>query len=541
MDVPHAGNRSARSRVRSNPFAVLTLAALLVAGCSNIDQWWHNGLVSKSWPAYKPLPGAPVAADWTAAAYPRIVTAPADDCAWWTVFHDPALNGLIETAYRQNLDLRIAGTRILEARAERNIAAGNLFPQSQNAVGGYAHGQVSRNLALPLPSTVNAWATGFNASWELDFWGRFRRLVEAGDATLDASVEGYHDALVLLLSEVANNYIELRTFETRLQFARRNVEIQRGSLGLAEERFKKGSATELDVSQARANLEQTEALVPPLEIGRRRASDRLCVLLGMPVSDLACTLPPAPIPQAPLELAVGIPADLLGRRPDIRRAERQVAAECARMGVAEADLYPQFGVSGFLGYAAGDLRQLFESKSFTAFILPSFEWKILNYGRVVNSIHSQDARYRRAALEYQQTVLNAGQEVEDALVGFVQTQQQARHLDASVRESGRAVELATDQFEGGLADFNRVFTTQTAMVNAQDQLAIARGNIALQLVAAYTALGGGWQFFCAGSETPGLVIGAPNPPVDLRSEPVAPPPPRQGEEIPAPGNVQPGK
>lgn len=474
------------------------VAAALTSGCS-LRQWWQNGC--KVGPDYA-RPPEPVAKTWIDAADPRVKVEAANDCAWWTVFNDSTLNTLIETAYRQNLDLRTAGTRILEARAQRNIAVGNLFPQSQTALGAYAHAQVSQNLGLPVPGTVDVWATGFNASWELDFWGRFRRLIEAADADLGAKVEDYNDVLVMLLSEVATSYVQLRTFEERLEFARSNVAIQKSSLQLAEQRFAKGVATELDARQARSNLAQTEAVIPPLETGRRQAANRLCILMGMPVTDLAGQLGLAPIPKAPVEVAVGIPAELLRRRPDIRRSEREVASQSAQIGVAEADLYPRFSLNGFLGYAANDVHDLFASKSLLGFVVPTFQWNVLNYGRITNNVRAQEARLQTVTLQYQQTVLRAGREVEDALVGFLQAQQQAARLQESVHETERSVELVLLQFEGGVTDFNRVYTTQSSMVTQQDQLAATRGNIALNLIEVYRSLGGGWQYFVERSAAP---------------------------------------
>lgn len=480
---------------------VVVLATMLAAtsGCTGLNQWAHNGF--KVGPNHEPPPG-PVAAEWIDGSDPRVKSTPVQDCAWWTVFNDPVLNGLIDTAYRQNLDLQTAGARILEARARRNITAGNLFPQSQTAVAGFAHAQFGKNLGLPLPNTLDIGAAGFNASWELDFWGRFRRSIEAADANLGASNENYGETLVMVLAEVATNYVQLRTFEQRLMYARENVEIQKKSLELAEARFAQGAGTELDVSQARANLAQTESSIPPLEAGRRLAGNRLCVLLGMPANDLAARLAPASIPQAPPEIAVGIPADLLCRRPDIRRAERQVASQSAQIGIAQADFYPRLGVSGFIGYAANDLSDLFAANNFTGFIIPSLQWNILNYGRIVNNVAAQDARLQAATLQYQQTVLTAGREVEDALVQFIQAQQQAHRLEEGVTESRRSVELVVKQFEGGITDFNRVYTTQSQLVGQQDQLGIARGNIAQYLIQVYRAIGGGWESFLEGHGMP---------------------------------------
>ena len=235
----------------------------------------------------------------------------------------------------------------------------------------YAHAQVSKNLGLPLPSsTFNVWGDGLNLSWEIDFWGRYRRSIEGEDADLNASVEGYGDTLVMLLSEVATSYVQMRTYEQRLAYARDNVIIQKRSLDLAETRFRNGRGTELDVRQARSSLAQTESTIPPLVTGRRQAANQLCTLLGMPVTNLSDQLPPGAIPNAAPEVAVGIPADLLRRRPDVRRAERQIAGEVRAVGVAEADLYPRISINGFVGFVADDFKDLFTSKSFTGLFFP---------------------------------------------------------------------------------------------------------------------------------------------------------------------------
>ncbi|MBW8883621.1 MAG: efflux transporter outer membrane subunit [Planctomycetia bacterium] len=499
--VNAGGAHAPRLLLRRLLAACLVSYLLLAApGCSGLSHWLHNGF--KVGPNYCP-PSAPLAEEWIQQQDEKaVVAAPPEDFAWWGVFNDPALNGLIETAYRQNLDLAAAVTRIMEARARRSIAIGNLFPQSQSALAAYAHGQISRNLGLPFPGSLNFWADGFNASWELDVWGRLRRNIEASNANLDAAVEGYGNSLVMLLSEVATNYVQLRTFDQRLAYARENVEIQAKSLELVQVRFELGTASELDLRQAKASLAQTQATLLPLESGRQLASNQLCILLGMPVNDLARQLQPRPIPAAPLQIAVGIPADLLRKRPDIRRAERQVAAQSAQIGIAESDLYPRLAVTGFIGYAAQDFNGLFDAQNFTGFILPTLQWKILNYGRVVNNIRAQDALFENSVLQYQQTVLRAGREVEDALVQFVQTQRQARFLEQSVAESRRALEIVQEQFKGGTADFNRVYTIQAQVVDQQDQLAAVKGNVALYLIQAYKALGGGWEYFCQGYGLP---------------------------------------
>jgi NodT family efflux transporter outer membrane factor (OMF) lipoprotein len=526
----------------------LAALALLAGGCTTLSEWVHNGF--KVGPNFHD-PRAPVAPAWIDAADPGVVHAPADDGAWWEVFHDPVLGSLIRTAHRQNLDLKTAGTRVLQAQAERTIAAGLLFPRGPSMLGAYAHAQVSKNLdffnipqfntpffstaGLSPPSVFNLWATGFNATWELDFWGMIRRGIESADANLTASVEAYNAALVTLLADVATNYVQVRTFQQRIAFARRNAEIQRESLRLTEVRLKEGKATLLDVRQARSSVAQTEATIPPLVVSMRQANNRLCVLLGQPPETLLPCLSEAPIPQAPPQVAVGIPADLLERRPDVRRARAQAAAQSALIGVAEAQFYPRVGVAGFIGYSADDIRRLFEQTSYTGFILPNFQWKILNFGRTLSTLRLQEARFAESVLQYQQAVLTAGREVEDALVAFLQYQLQARSLEVTVGEAAGAVDLVVAQYREGRADFNRVFTTQSQLVTQQDQLAAARGNIALSLINVYRALGGGWKVFekdpcgaCAPptADKPEAAGGDGQPPGEL----LAPPSPlRPGE------------
>lgn len=484
---------------RSLGFALGVTLALLGCGCSGVREWWHNGF--RVGPNYHRA-AAPIASRWIDDADERVVEKPGDVGNWWSLLGDPILDSLIENAVQQNLDLRTAGTRILEAQAKRNIAAGNLFPQSQQALATNPYAQISKNLPLALPHNVNFWATGFNASWEPDFWGRFRRAIESADADLNASIDGYNDALVLLLSEVATDYVQACIYRQRLEYAHINVEIQQGSLDLAELRFKNGAASELDVQQARSLLSQTKSTIPPLRIGMRQANNRLCILLGAPPHDLIDGLEAKPIPTPPPSIALGIPAELLRRRPDIRRAEREVASQSAQIGVAVSDFYPRFALFGFIGYAANDLNNLFSANSFTGLLLPSVQWQILNYGRILNNVRVQDARFRGKVLQYQQAVLRADGEVEDGIVAFLQAQEQAKTLDESVRAAARAVELVVAQFRRGATDFNRVYNAQALLVNQQDQLALARGNIVLSTIAIYKAVGGGWSWFAQRSCPP---------------------------------------
>ncbi len=311
------------------------LLTVQLCGCTGLREYIDNGF--KVGPNYA-QPPAPVATEWIDAADQRVRKESDDLSKWWTVFNDPVLDGLICFAYKQNLSLKAAGFRVLQARALLGIDVGNLFPQTQKMMGDYTRVALSDATANSIPSFnipgtqryFSQWDYGFNLGWELDFWGRFRRAVESGSASLDASVANYDDVLVTLLGDVASNYTQIRTTELRIQYTKDNVALQRETLEISEARFKVGAVSELDVDQARSTLEQTIAGISELEIALRQANNRLCVLLGIPPEELKAKIGAAPIPAAPVDVAAGIPADLLRRRPDVRRAERQAAAQSPR-------------------------------------------------------------------------------------------------------------------------------------------------------------------------------------------------------------------
>ncbi len=450
---------------------------LIVApGCTSWNEYFHNGF--KVGPNYC-RPVTPVADHWIDDRDPNVGSEAASDAAWWQTFSDPVLDSLVQTAYRQNLTLRIAGWRITEARASRDIAVGNLFPQTQQAYGDYARTNVSKNSpnAAPLYHFDES-TLGANLAWELDFWGRFRRAVESADAKLDASIENYDDVLVLLLAEVAQNYTNVRTAEQRLVYARQNVVDQRKSLGLAEVKFQNGATTRLDVTQGQSNLSQTEATIPPLIAARRQAANQLCILLGMPPRDIEEMLGVKTIPTASPRVVVGIPADLIRRRPDIRRAERETAAQSAQIGIATAELYPHFSISGSIYFDAQHFSDLFMGDSVAGQVGPSFNWNILNYGRLVNKIRVQDAKFQQLAINYQNTVLKANAEVENALIGFLQAQRQVKYLAESTEAASQSLDLVRSQYNEGKTDFNRVLNVEQLLTQQEDQLAVAQGSVA---------------------------------------------------------------
>ena len=390
---------------------------------------------------------------------PKLKGDPADVGAWWRVFNDPVLDALVEKAYRQNLDLRVAGIRVLEARAQLGVAIGYLYPQTQQITASSAGIRLSENIATYSPlidPTYGEHSLAFDAAWELDFWGKFRRSVESGIANWEASVAGYDDFLVTLVAEVARTYMVIRTLEERLGIARQNVRIQQRSLDIADARFQGGDVTELDVTQARALLRNTQAQIPRLQSGLRQAKNGLSILLGeLPGRIDTLISGSRAIPSAPPEVAVGVPAELLRRRPDIRLAERQLAAQSALIGVAKADLFPHFGLFGSIGFAARNPSDLFKSSSFTAMGAPGVSWDIFQYGRIRNRIRVQDARFQQLAVSYENTVLKAAREAEDAMTAFMRSQEEVLYLREAVTAAQRSVDLSMLQYREGLADYQR--------------------------------------------------------------------------------------
>jgi NodT family efflux transporter outer membrane factor (OMF) lipoprotein len=507
------------------------VAILPTSGCTSFNDYIHNGF--KVGPNYK-RPPAPVAQKWIDADDVRIRSQPEDDSHWWTVFNDPVLSDLIQTAYRENLTLREAGFRVLQARASLGIAVGELFPQHQEMLGSYTRRGVSENVANRVATPqrwFGNWDYGFGLAWELDFWGRFRRAIEAAEDSVNASVENYDDVLVLLISDVASNYVRYRVLEQQLVYTHAVVKLQTQTVEIAKAKFKGGQVSQLDVNQAQANLSATLVLIPQLEIALREVNDRLCVLLGLPLEDLNNKLGAAAIPTAPTSVAVGVPADLLRRRPDVRRAEREAAAQCAMIGVAEADFYPHISLNASWGWAAQDLKDLFAHNSFRGSIGPEFHWEILNYGRILNNVRVQDARFQELVAHYQQAALRANGEVEDGLARFLKAQDERRNAKDSVEAQRAAVKDAIAQYEGGLADYNRVAVVLEQLVSRQNLLAQTEGDIALGLIQVYRALGGGWQIRCDTKASPTTSV-TPSEALVLPPVVLTPPQPPVANEAP---------
>jgi NodT family efflux transporter outer membrane factor (OMF) lipoprotein len=498
--------------------AAAATLVLLFAGCTNPCEYVRNGF--KVGPNYCPV-AAPVANNWIDAADVRIRSQCDDISQWWNVFNDPVLNNLIAYAYRQNLTVKQAAFRVLQARYQLAITKGEFFPQLQNASGSY-----SRFGSTP-GGFFNQWNFNFNLQWELDFWGRLRRAIQQADDQVGASVADYDDVMVTLLSDVASNYVQIRTDQELIKLLTENVQVQTSVYALTQTRLGVGTLAELDVQQAESTLKQTEAAIPLVLIDMRQANDQLCTLLGIPPADLMCMLGNGSIPTAPPEVALGIPCEMLRRRPDIRRAERTAAAQAEQIGIAEADLYPVFSIGGQMDWSAGKFANLFSTQAFNGNVGPSFNWKLLNYGRIVNNVHLQDANFQQLIAAYQNTVLVANQEVEDGLVTFLQAQERTKILNDSVKAGEIARGIALHLYETGPTgfDFNRYALIQQNLITQQNAWASAQGQIAQGLISVYRALGGGWE------------IRLNPPPAPEICMPVTPPPGVQQPGVPVPGAV----
>jgi multidrug efflux system outer membrane protein len=416
---------------------------------------------------------------------------------WWQGFNDAILNGLVSRAVATNQDLRIATAHVLEARALRSGAVADLFPVA-NANAGWTKSVFSQD-STPTPLTrsqreSSLYNAGFDATWELDFFGHVRRGIQADTAELAATVATRQDVLVTLISEVARNYFELRGAQNQLAVARGNADNERDTLDVAVAKSKAGRSTELDTARARAQLESTLASIPPLEAAVKHAIHRLSVLTGQQPTALESELAPAaPIPTLPPLVNIGNPADLLRRRPDIRSAESSLAAATARIGVQTADLFPRVTFNGNLGVQANSVSRLFGNGADTYSFGPSITWAALDLGHVLARIKAAHARADAQLAAYEKAVLTALEETENALVDFGREQVRRDHLRQADRSATQAMALARQRYDGGVDDFLPVLDAQRTQFSIQAQLAQSETRTATSLVAIYKALGGGWE------------------------------------------------
>lgn len=420
---------------------------------------------------------------------------------WWTLFKDPTLTALIDEAYQQNLLLEAAGVRIYQARAQLGVAEGELFPQQQQANAGLKRLKISKDEPLikeirrfiPIDTNFTRYNAGFDAGWEIDLWGKIRRDVQSSQANLLYQIANYDDALVTLTGDIAATYVTIRELQGLIALTRNNVALQRKSLKLARIKLDGGTTTRLDVDEATASYNSALAAIPGYEAELAKAMNAMSVLLGETPGKVAPRMKKyRSLPRVPSVVAVGVPADMLRRRPDVRAAEYMAAAQSGQIGVAEADLYPAFTISGAIGVKASDASGLFTSQNFQGFINPAFSWNFLNYGRIRNNVRVEDAKFQQALLQYENTVLSAYAEVETALVAFLKSKQQAVYLSRSAAASRRAEAEVLVQYRDGTAGYDRILDAQKSLLDSESRLLAARADVLTNLISVYKGLAGGW-------------------------------------------------
>ena len=408
---------------------------------------------------------------------------------WWTTIDDPKLTNFIERAIANNLDLKIAIERIRESRARRTIAEASLYPNLNSS------GSATKSRMRNISDTTSNYSANFDAGWEMDFFGGVRRSVEASNADLQVSQENMYNTMVSLLSEVALNYVEIRTYQARINSVQSSIDLQNETYQLILWRNEAKLIDDLAVQQAKYNLESSRSQIPTLRAGLEQSMNSLAVLLGEEPGILQDELKEVePIPTAPDSIAVGVPADVIRRRPDIRSAERSLAAQTARIGVATAKLYPSFTLNGSLGLSTTSLSDI-SSGTWTLSGGPRFSWPVFDAGAIKQNINVQSALFDEYLLQYKSVVLSAFKEVEDGLISYVQEQQRRKNLEAATQAAQSAVQLASQEFEVGLTDFTTVLDTQRSLLSFQDQLAQSDGTVTSNVIRLYKALGGGWESF----------------------------------------------
>ena len=432
---------------------------------------------------------------WTGAVEKELSQEVPDLEGWWTVLGDTTLTALIAQADTSNLDLAAALARLKEARAGTGVAEGAYWP-SLDAYGSYGRTQISEE-SVPGNTLgggpANLWQAGFDATWEIDIFGRNRRTVQAATAIWQASVESYRDVLVSLYGEVAANYIAVRTLQARLEYANNNAEALAETAQLTHDRYDAGLTSLLDVTRARSNLAAQRATIPILESDLNAAMNRMAILMGLPPGAMHARLQEVrPLPEAPTDLLVGLPADLLRRRPDVRQAERELAAQTARIGVATADLYPSFSIRGLLGLESTEWGDL-GGDSGTWSLIPGFRWNLFNGGANRNRIRIEEARAEESLAFYEKTVLGALEDVENAMVALNRERIRRDHLQVAVDASEQSVSLVHTQYISGLTDFQNYLDAQRSMITQQDELAVSEGTVVQNLISLNKALGGGWS------------------------------------------------
>ena len=475
------GRRPALRVASAGPLLMLLLTLLLVAGCS-VGPDYHAPKVA--------LPPG-----WVEAGAGATTNGTAALSQWWTAFQDPLLDSLIGRAVRTNYDLQAAEARLRAGRALRGAVISDFLP-TVSAIGSYTKARRSQNaLAFPVRLIdTDTYQAGFDASWEIDVFGGKRRALEAFNADVQAIEEDRRNVLVSLISEVARGYIELRATQHRLGLAKKNLATQQETLEITRQRFNAGLASDLEVSQARGVIATTRSQIPAIETLEKQFLHRLCVLLAQPPGALQDELErETPIPPTPPEVPSGLPSDLLRRRPDVRRSERQLAAATARIGVATAELFPKFSLTGVAGFQSLHTANWIAPESEFWSFGPSVRWRFLEYPRLHAQIRAQTATQEAVLAQFQQTVLTSLEEVENSLVAYAKEKERHEALKEAVAANQRALDLANEVYRSGLGEFLNVLIAARAVYEAEDALAQSQGAVSVNLVALYKALGGGWN------------------------------------------------
>jgi NodT family efflux transporter outer membrane factor (OMF) lipoprotein len=482
-------NKNVRRQAASVLVSALGLAVLSISGC----------MVG---PNYIP-PQTTAPAEWAGAAKTPIgqasvaTSGESDLTRWWRQFNDPTMTALVEEAVKANLDLKIAEARLRQARASRGVAVGGLWP-SASASGGY-----QRLHKAGTSGDQDLFQAGLDAVWELDLFGGRRRNLESADAGIEAALEGIRDAQVSLVAEVALNYVQLRGYQLEIRVAQNNLKAQQRTAEITRKQFNVGFTSALDVANADSTVAMTEAQIPVYETAERQAIYALSVLLARPPADLLKELSPhGSLPTVPTEVPAGLPSDLLRRRPDIRESEAELHAATAQIGVAIADLFPSFSLTGTVNWNSNLLRTWWSEASRSFGVGPSVTWPIFQGGAIVSNVRFQEALHDQAFLTYQKTVLAAFQDVENALIAFANEQRHRNALNDAVVANRKAVDLSLQLYAEGQTDFLNVATAQRSLYATEDALVLSNRNIATDLIALYKALGGGGEPLPAYSQLP---------------------------------------
>ena len=425
---------------------------------------------------------------------------PFKNVLWWQVFKDPTLTEIINQGYNHNLTLQSAGVRVLQTRAQLAQTVGELYPQQQGMIGNYTYNRIGgSSLNSILPTSFDTAALGFSASWELDFWGKYRRAIQSNDAAFLASVAAYDNAIITLTSDTATTYTKIRTTEKLITVTNANIVVQKQGLRIALARYNAGEVSQVDVEQAKTELAQTQASLPPLISELQTQKDTLAVLLGTVPNGVNSLLKKTPgIPKAPYSIAVGIPIETIARRPDIHQARLQAVQQGAAIGAIKAQLYPALSLLGSFTFSSSNIgstsiSDMFNWSNRTITAGPSVAWSLLNYGQITNAVRVQDAVFQQALLAYVNLVLQAQKEVQDNITAYVQAKSAVYYLTKANSSATQSLKLAIVRYKEGETDFTPVLNAEQQLLSVQTSLVQAQGNIPEALIALYRALGGGWQ------------------------------------------------